>query len=161
MKKAPPERTTTASKASLRDVPETDFARYTIRPNRFALRAREHGIELIHEGPSAASLAEIPEVDLSKTRPRRGAKVTYVQIGRGRPPRGDEVGPTTVRSIRLPDAVWRALEARARRDRLSVHALLRTAIISYLATPTPRAAPAPRRARSATTRPARRSSRAA
>lgn len=160
MKKARPERASVPSRRSLRELPETDFARYTIRPNRFAMRAREQGIELLHDGPSAASLAAIPEVDLASARPRRRGRVTYVQIGRGRPPRGAEVGPTSVRSIRLPDDVWRALEVRARREGLTVHALLRSAIVSYLVAPMPAATPARRRA-STGTRRARRSPRAA
>lgn len=145
MKKAPSDRRT-PSRRSLREIPEVDFARYQARPNRFAMRVQKTGIDLVHGEPSPASLAEVPEVDFTavrtRGRARRAAKDVTVrlQIGKGRPPRGAEVGPTSVRSIRLPAAVWRSLEKRATRQRMTVHSLLRTAVVNYLETPTPRRA---------------------
>lgn len=58
------------SRRSLRELPELAFERYSIRPNRFAMRVKDEGIELLHDGPSAASLAAMPEPDLATARPR-------------------------------------------------------------------------------------------
>jgi len=135
VKKARSKRSATPTKRTLRELPEIDLARYQARPNRFAMRVQKEGIEIVHDSPSAASLAEMPEVDLSTA--RRRLPVT-LQVGKGRPPRGEEVGPTSVRSIRLPAAVWRSLEKRATRQHMTVHSLLRTAVVNYLESPTPR-----------------------
>ncbi|MGH7286017.1 MAG: hypothetical protein ACRELY_31235, partial [Polyangiaceae bacterium] len=64
------------SKASLRDVPPVDFAKYKAgRRNPFAKRMKAEGWELEHDGPSAASLREMPEiVDWSKARRNPYAK---------------------------------------------------------------------------------------
>ena len=51
MKKGRPDRETKPSARSLREIPEVAFERYTVRPNRFAMRVREEGIELLHDGP--------------------------------------------------------------------------------------------------------------
>lgn len=138
--------------ATLREMPEIDFARFQIRRNRFAARVKQEGIELMHEDPTAASLAEIPEVDLSaparRRRPATAAVPTVVvQVGRGRPRRGEEVGPTSVRSVRLPATLWRSLEQTAVRSSMTVHSVVRTAIVLYLEQPRrPAQRPAVRRA---------------
>lgn len=154
MKKARSRRGPAPTAASLRAIPEIDVARFEIRRNRFAARVQREGIELVHEGPSAASLAEILEVNLATAARRLPASrrlpaPVVVQIGKGRPRRGDEVGPTTVRSVRLPAAMWRSLEQTARRTKMTVHGVLRTAIVSYLERP------AGRSGRSAGTRASR------
>lgn len=132
MKKARSSRPVAPSKTSLREIPEVDFARYQVRRNRFAMRVKTEGIELIHDPPSDASLAEIPEADLATAQRRRRGATVYLQVGKGRPPRDEEVGTTSVRSIRLPSSVWRSLEKRATRQRMTVHSLLRTAVVRYL-----------------------------
>ena len=37
-----------------------------------------------------------------------------IHVGRGRPKKGEETGPTFPRSIRFPDTVWKKLEKRAK-----------------------------------------------
>lgn len=144
-------RTATPSRTTLREIPEVDFTRYTVRRNRFAVRVKAEGIEVVHDGPSAESLAALPSPDLRRARTRAAEPAAvYVPIGKGRPRRGEESGPTTVRSVRLPDALWRTLEARAAREHLTVHAAIRVAILDYLArSPADATAPRarPRRAR--------------
>ena len=128
------------SKKSLRALPEIDFSRYRIRRNRFANRIRREGIELLHEEPSRGSLREMPEPDLTRASVRRNpyaerirAAGITLQVGRGRPRRQHEVGPTVTRSVRLPPRVWADLEKRARAEGVAVHALLRRAIAQLLA----------------------------
>lgn len=103
------------------EVPEIDFSRYRLRPNRFAKRINAEGIEVVHDEPSRASLLEIPEADFGRLQVRRNpyaqrveAAGMTVQANRGRPPRGNEVGPTVLNSVRLPPCVWAQLEKRAR-----------------------------------------------
>ena len=87
--------------------------------------------------PSKASLREIPEVDFSTARrspyaARIAKEGIVVQVGRGRPKRILEVGGTSPRSVRFPDTVWKQIEARARAERMTIHAALRQAILFWL-----------------------------
>ncbi len=89
--------------------------------------------------PSKASLEAIPEVDFTKTRVRRNpyaARVAKegitVQVGKGRPTKLSEVGGTSPRSVRFPEEVWKLIEARARKEGLSLHAALRKAILDWI-----------------------------
>lgn len=139
MKKARTERPTAPSRASLREMPGIDFARYRIRPNRFARRVAGEGIDVAHVGPSRSSLREIPEVDFSQAKIRRNpwarrfeAGGVSLQIGRRRPRLDEQVGPTVTRSVRLPPSVWAKLERRARARGVAVHALIRLAIAELL-----------------------------
>jgi hypothetical protein len=87
--------------------------------------------------PSRQSLKSLPEVDFTKVKLRRNpyaARVAaggIVHVGRGRPRKGTETGPTKPRSIRFPESVWRVLEARAKAEGLSLHAALRTAVLKW------------------------------
>ena len=87
--------------------------------------------------PSAASLREIPEVDFDSARVRRNpyadraAAEGIVHVGRGRPKKGTETGPTVPRSIRFPPQVWKMLEAKAKVQGLSLHSALRAAILDW------------------------------
>jgi hypothetical protein len=92
-----------------------------------------------HAEPSKASLEEMPEVDFSKARVRKNnhaARIAKegitVQVGRGRPKKLDEVGGTSPRSVRFPDAVWKVIEARAKKKGISLHAALREAILAWV-----------------------------
>ena len=92
-----------------------------------------------HAEPSEASLKEIPEVDFTKARVRRNPYAASiakegitVQVGKGRPQRLAEVGGTSPRSVRFPDEVWRLLEARAKKQGLTLHAALRDAILAWI-----------------------------
>lgn len=128
------------SAASLRDLPEVDFSRSRIRRNPYATRIAREGIQLRHDEPSPETLAELPEARFSvATRLRRNPytsraaeSTSKLQFGRGRPVAGNEVGPTTPRSLRLPDVVWTELEAEATARSTTVHALLRELIMLYL-----------------------------
>ncbi|MDQ3262209.1 MAG: hypothetical protein M3Y59_00910 [Myxococcota bacterium] len=89
--------------------------------------------------PSRASLREIPEVDLERATVRRNpyaariaAEGMSLKVGRGRPLKGTETGPTTPRSVRFPAEVWRHLERRAKADGMPLHAALRAAVIAWL-----------------------------
>jgi hypothetical protein len=111
MKKAPTRRIREPSRASRRELPEVDFERGRVRRNRCAKRVARDGIHVIHRGPSPASLHAMPEVDLGRARARANryarriaAHGLTLQVGRGRPSRAAEVGPTVPRSVRLPPA---------------------------------------------------------
>lgn len=89
-------------------------------------------------GPSRASLREMPEVDLTKTKVRRNPYALRIASGgislhpdRGRPRKGTETGPTIPRSVRFPERVWRHLEKRARAEGLPLHAALRAAVLAW------------------------------
>ncbi|HEX7838190.1 MAG TPA: hypothetical protein VF469_12035 [Kofleriaceae bacterium] len=127
---------------SVREMPEIDFRRYHVQRNPYAKVIAREGISVVHDEPSAPSLAELPEVDFSQVQARRNAyagrarrAVLQLKAGRGRPRRGQEVGPTPTRSIRLPMTVWEALEDAARDTGTTVHALLRLAVTDLLEKP--------------------------
>ena len=89
--------------------------------------------------PSASSLREIPEIDFTRTKVRLNpyaARIAkeglIVQVGRGRPRKLLEVGPTRPRSVPFPEAVWKQIEMRAKARRISVHAALLEAILAWL-----------------------------
>lgn len=133
------QKTDGASVATLRELPEIDFARYRVRRNPFAARIAREGIEILHESPSPESLAEMPEADFSLAHVRRNPYTSRaaeplpaIQYGRGRPRAGAEVGPTPGRTLRLPESAWHALEAEAKAKRTTVHALLRELVITHL-----------------------------
>jgi hypothetical protein len=71
-------------------------------------------------GPSLASLWEMPQL-------AAGAVV----LKRGRPPNGRRRA-STVRSVRLPDAMWKELERVARARRLNLHQAMRAALLGWL-----------------------------
>ena len=123
---------------SLREMPEVVFARYRVRRNPYAARIAREGIEIVHAGPSAESLAEVPEATFTGTvrrnpyASRAAEAVAKLQYGRGRPRAGEELGPTPARSLRLPQVAWDALEQEAREKRTTVHALLRELVADHL-----------------------------
>ena len=89
--------------------------------------------------PSRASLREMPEVDFTRAKIRRNpyahrvaTEGASVHVLRGRPRKGSETGPTSPRSIRFPDAVWRTLEKRAKAEGITLHAALRAAVLTWV-----------------------------
>ena len=87
-------------------------------------------------GPSKASLREIPEVDFEHARVRRSpyaARIAAegIHVGRGRPTKGTETGPTVPRSVRFPATIWKELEVKAKARGLSLHSALRAAILEW------------------------------
>lgn len=91
-----------------------------------------------NDGPSKASLREMPELDFKKMKVTRNPYAkryaeegVTVHVARGRPKRGTETGLTAPRSIRFPVNVWKHLEERAKRDGLPLHAALRAAVLAW------------------------------
>ena len=89
--------------------------------------------------PSQRALREMPEVDFRKARVRRNpyaariaAEGLSVRVGRGRPKKGAETGPTIPRSIRFPATVWRHLERCAKAEGIPLHAALRAAVVAWV-----------------------------
>jgi hypothetical protein len=84
------------------------------------------------------SLREIPRVDLSHAvafgrGPAAIQKaMAWARAKRGRPKKGERAPGTRTRSIRLPDAAWKELERAAKKERTTVHALIREAIMAKL-----------------------------
>jgi hypothetical protein len=91
------------------------------------------------KGPSRSSLREMPEVDFKKAKVRRNpyarriaTEGISVRVGRGRPKKGAETGPTVPRSVRFPASVWEHLERCAKADGIPLHAALRAAVIAWV-----------------------------
>ncbi|MGC4001175.1 MAG: hypothetical protein QM767_28425 [Anaeromyxobacter sp.] len=89
--------------------------------------------------PSAASLKEMPEADFSKQkwerRPQIAARIAAEGMtlpGRGRPRKGQEVGPSVMKTVRFPKTFWDQLEKRARSRNLTVHAAIRLALAEWV-----------------------------
>lgn len=127
------------SAVSLKEMPEVDFHSYRIRRNPYAARIEREGAELAHRGPSAGALMEMPEADFSRARihanryaVNAAEAASKIQYGRGRPRRGHEIGPTPARTLRLPAAIWEALESEARERSTTVHALLRELVATHV-----------------------------
>jgi hypothetical protein len=91
-----------------------DFDRFgPARRNAFA-GAGERG------GPSLLALWEMPEI-----------RPDAVLLRRGNPGKGKR-RTTVVRSIRLPAAVWREVEDKARAKHLNLHQAMRVALLVWL-----------------------------
>lgn len=136
--------------ASLREMPEVDFAAYRVRRNPLAKRIAREGIQIVAQRlarqrsvrerePSRASLREMPEVDPAKGRARPNPYAQRIAeggislpSGRGRPKRGAETGPTVPKSVRLPEHVWARLAQRAQEEGIPLQAALRTAVLEWL-----------------------------
>ena len=90
-------------------------------------------------GPSRMSLREMPEVDLKDGRWRPNPYAAGIAAEgitapkRGRPKKGEETGPSLIRSVRFPARVWSSVESVAKARGVSVHAALRAAILEWLA----------------------------
>ncbi len=140
MKKPSTKGNVRAKATSLREVAEVDFSGFRVRRNPYAARIAREGIQIVHQAPSSSSLAAMPEADFTCSEIRRNkfavkamVAASKIQYGKGRPPKGSEVGPTPARSIRLPEAVWKDLENEARARATTVHALLREVVLTHLA----------------------------
>jgi hypothetical protein len=91
-----------------------DFTRFgPVRRNAFA-GGGEAG------GPSLQAVWEMPQI-----------AADAVLLRRGRPGRGRR-GTATVRSVRLPDALWKELERTARAKRLNVQQAMRAALLGWI-----------------------------
>jgi hypothetical protein len=93
---------------------EVDFDRFgPPRRNAFA-GADERG------GPSYLALWEMPELSPDA-----------VLLRRGHPGRGKS-RKTVTRSVRLPESVWKDVEAKARSKHLNLHQAMRAALLGWL-----------------------------
>lgn len=91
-----------------------DFSRFTpVRRRAFAGAGEP-------DGPSLLSLWEMPELS-----------VDAVGVRRGRPVKGQR-RPSSVRSVRLPLTVWKAVERAARARRSNVQQVVRAAVIGWI-----------------------------
>ncbi len=94
-----------------------DFTRLgPVRRNAFA-GAGEKG------GPSAQALWEMPQLETDA-----------VLLRRGRPAKGQRRA-STVRSVRLPDSLWKTLERTARDRQLNLHQAIRAALLGWIRHP--------------------------
>ena len=88
--------------------------------------------------PSKASLREIPplrEKDVIEFgRGPEGLKraLEWSRSKKGRPKKGEIATGTVTRSVRLPEAAWKALESVAKKEGTTVHALIRAAVLAKL-----------------------------
>ena len=85
----------------------------TVRRNAFA-GAGEPG------GPSLAALWEMPQL-----------ATDALLLRRGRPGRGRQ-RTSVVKSVRLPEALWKDLERAARARRLNLHQAMRAALLGWI-----------------------------
>ena len=93
---------------------EVDFERFgPVRRNAFA-GADERG------GPSLLALWEMPELSPDAVLLRRGH------------PGKNKARKTVVRSVRLPEEIWRDLEKTARKRHLNLHQAMRAALMGWL-----------------------------
>src|SRR5260370_42254995 len=81
----------------------------------------------------------MPGLTLDRARSRRNpyalriaAEGISIPVGRGRPRKGTETGPTVPRSVRFPARVWRHLEKRARAEGIPLPAALRAAVVAWI-----------------------------
>lgn len=91
-----------------------DFERFGAVRRRAFAGAGEAG------GPSLLALWEMPELPADA-----------VLLRRGRPAKGLR-RPSTVRSVRLPDALWTRMERAARARRLNLHQAMRAALLEWI-----------------------------
>lgn len=91
-----------------------DFDRFgPMRRNAFA-GAGEPG------GPSLLALWEMPELANDA-----------LLLRRGHPGKGKR-RPTVVRSVRLPDSLWKELERAARGKKMNLHQAMRAALLGWI-----------------------------
>ena len=91
-----------------------DFKRFgPVRRHAFA-GAGEPG------GPSLQALWEMPQLANNA-----------VLLRRGRPGQGRR-RTSTARSVRLPDALWKQIERKARAKRLNLHQAMRAALLGWI-----------------------------
>ncbi len=108
-------------------------------PLRVPLTAEQRAALANHPEPSAASLREIPPLNLETAKffPRgpEGLRqaMEYMRAKRGRPKKGEVAAGSSPRSLRLSDAEWAAVDQLAQRLHTTPHALLQKAVRRELA----------------------------
>jgi hypothetical protein len=122
-------------------------------PLRVPLTAAQLAALADHPEPSAKSLRKVPPLDIGNAMTfGRGhdalrAGFEYLRAKRGRPKKGEQAVGTKSRSLKLSNVEWSLLEQRAKRQRTTVHALLRRAVARELAEAEPAPMPSTRRKR--------------
>jgi hypothetical protein len=96
-------KTAKSKKANASGPVTLDFSKYRAKKNPYAKRIAREGIELVHDGPSNASLAEIPELGPA----RRTTLFASLQN-------------RNAKTIQLDAATWKKLEKRARAEKMQV-----------------------------------------
>ena len=91
-----------------------DFARFGPKRRHAFAGAGEPG------GPSLLALWEMPQLAAGT-----------VLLRRGHPGKGKR-RTTVVRSVRLPEALWKELERTARSKRLNLHQAMRAALLGWI-----------------------------
>lgn len=98
--------------------------------NPFYERVRRTGIRLVISAEPLPHGKRKPSNPYLERIEKAGGVV--LRVGRGRPRKGQEVGPTVPKSVRLPAGVWRRLDAQAAREGLTRHAAMRQAVLIWL-----------------------------
>lgn len=109
------------------------------------MKARKSAVE---QTPTAKSLREMPELEALPKRAQRGAfrkraeaaggyhdgpdGETWTPLKRGRPKSGTKAETTSPRSVRFPTALWKQLDAEAKKRGTTRHALLRELVSKWL-----------------------------
>ena len=96
---------------------EVDFARFgPVRRNAFA-GAGQRG------GPSLLALWEMPEL---------APDAVLLRRGRAGGASGGKTRRAVVRSVRLPEAIWKDVEKKARAKHIDIHQAMRDALLGWL-----------------------------
>lgn len=96
--------------------------------NPFYQRVQREGLHIIND---CAVREGISPTNPYYERIRRSGGIR-LQVHRGRPRAGEKSIPTVTKSIRLPPAIWKRLEAQAKREGKTLHAALRQAVLIWL-----------------------------
>jgi hypothetical protein len=95
-----------------------DFSKYRARKNPYARRIKREGIELVHDGPSAQSLADVPEL---------GATKPYVLKARK-----TQRAARSVHAIEVDDRTWKKIMKRAAEQNMPIEAWIRRLIAAVV-----------------------------
>jgi hypothetical protein len=89
--------------------------------------------------PSKASLREAPPlregddvVEFGRGQAGLKRALEWARVRKGRPKKGEKAAGTVTKTVRLPEAAWKALEKVAKNEGTTVHALIRQAVLARL-----------------------------
>jgi len=107
---------------------KTKIRRRMAARNPFYADVQRNGICLL------TPIQSLPHGSRSPSNPyyQRVVATGGVCIPLGRPRRDEKARPTVVKSVRLTPEVWRRIEQRAARQRISTHAAVRQALLRWL-----------------------------
>jgi hypothetical protein len=107
-------------KKAARKVTSIDFSMYRARKNPYAKRIKREGIELVHDGPSAESLEEIPELGPTKAYVLRARKIPRT------------VSSRVVHAIKVDDLTWNKMAKRAAEQNMPIETWIRRLIAAVV-----------------------------